>query len=336
MLVLPADGPASPRRAAARGDGRGRQPRRRRRAGRRRRLGRDRRRLRRSSPAGSRRPGVDPGARLLVDPGLWALHLLGLQRALPGRGFGLATEVTRELRMVEGAGRDRAAARRRRTPRTGSCRRSRRDASSDAPRRTSAARSASGSSTRATTSASFAIVASGPNSASPHHDAGRAGDPARRSDRARHRRHPRRLLLGHHADAVGHRRRPGSRAGRRVPGRSSTSSARPRPRRPSAVRPGVACGDLDDVARADHLAPAATGTRSSIGWATASASRRTRSRTSSPGTPSRSQPGLRLQHRARDLPRRSLRRADRGHRRLREGGADVLNEAPRDLLVVAG
>src|SRR5262249_15553311 len=39
--------------------------------------------------------------RLLVDPGLWSMHLLAVQRELRGRAFGLATEVTRELRIVK-------------------------------------------------------------------------------------------------------------------------------------------------------------------------------------------------------------------------------------------
>ena len=38
-------------------------------------------------------------ARVLVSDGLWAMHVLALQRAIPGRPFGLATEVLRELRM---------------------------------------------------------------------------------------------------------------------------------------------------------------------------------------------------------------------------------------------
>jgi Xaa-Pro aminopeptidase len=42
-------------------------------------------------------------ARLLVSDTLWAMHVLALQRALPGRPFGLATEVTRELRMRKDA-----------------------------------------------------------------------------------------------------------------------------------------------------------------------------------------------------------------------------------------
>jgi len=47
-------------------------------------------------PDGATQPG-----RLLVDPNLWASHLLALQRALPGREFGLTTEVTRDLRIVK-------------------------------------------------------------------------------------------------------------------------------------------------------------------------------------------------------------------------------------------
>ena len=45
--------------------------------------------------------GADQPGRLLVDSGLWAMHLLALQHALPGRSFGVATEVTRDLRMVK-------------------------------------------------------------------------------------------------------------------------------------------------------------------------------------------------------------------------------------------
>jgi len=42
-------------------------------------------------------------ARLLVSDTLWAMHVLALQDALPGRPFGLATEVMRELRMRKDA-----------------------------------------------------------------------------------------------------------------------------------------------------------------------------------------------------------------------------------------
>jgi len=51
-------------------------------------------------------PGLDGAAaraRVLVTDTLWAMHVLALQAALPGRPFGLATEVMRELRMRKDA-----------------------------------------------------------------------------------------------------------------------------------------------------------------------------------------------------------------------------------------
>ncbi len=115
--------------------------------------------------------GIAPSSRLLVDPGLWALHVLGLQRALPGREFGLATEVTRELRMVKGADEiellrlaahaaDRVVAQIANGRLLG---RTEADVSREVRERLIAEGHAA---------APFAIVASGPNSASPHHDAG--------------------------------------------------------------------------------------------------------------------------------------------------------------------
>ena len=124
--------------------------------------------------------GVDPEARLLVDPGLWAMHVLGLQRALPGRGFGLATEVTRGLRMTKSPDeieRLRAAAHAadRVVLRIAAGRlvgRTEADVSREVRERLV---------DEGHESASFAIVASGPNSASPHHDPGdrtiQPGDP---------------------------------------------------------------------------------------------------------------------------------------------------------------
>jgi Xaa-Pro aminopeptidase len=125
-------------------------------------------------------PNDGSGGRLLVDPGLWALHLLALQRALPGRPFGLATEVTRELRIVKSPDeieRLRAAAhaadrafatiaRGRLIGRT----------EADVSHEIGELLVAEGHQF-----AAFAIVASGPNSASPHHQAGerviQAGEP---------------------------------------------------------------------------------------------------------------------------------------------------------------
>jgi Xaa-Pro aminopeptidase len=114
--------------------------------------------------------GMDPTAGLLVDPGLWALHLLGLQRVLPGRAFGLATQVTRELRMVKSADeierlRRAAHAADRVVAQIAAGRlvgRTEADVSREVRDRLIAEGHAA---------APFAIVASGPNSASPHHDA---------------------------------------------------------------------------------------------------------------------------------------------------------------------
>ena len=178
---------AAPRRAAARGDGRCGQPRGVRRAcrviawdetddpyalvaG-------------RSPTAGVGRGGAPPGR-----SGAWSSTSSRCSGRCPGRGFGLATEVTRELRMVKVADEvellraaahaaDRvvcAIAAGRLVGRTEA------DVSREVRERLIA---------EGHEAASFAIVASGPNSASPHHDAGRPGHPARRPDRARHRRH---------------------------------------------------------------------------------------------------------------------------------------------------
>jgi len=124
--------------------------------------------------------GADGAGRLLVDSSLWALHLLALQRALPGRPYGLATEVTRELRIVkapEEIEKLRAAA----------------HAADRALYRIAHGRLVGR--TEADVSheigellveeghqfAAFAIVASGPNAASPHHHASErvigAGEP---------------------------------------------------------------------------------------------------------------------------------------------------------------
>jgi Xaa-Pro aminopeptidase len=123
---------------------------------------------------------TEPIARLLVDPGLWALHLLALQDAIPGRVFALATEVTRELRIVKTAAEiehlraaahaaDRVIARIARGRLVG---RTEADLGREVGERLVA---------EGHTTAAFAIVGSGPNSASPHHLAGErvieAGEP---------------------------------------------------------------------------------------------------------------------------------------------------------------
>ena len=108
-------------------------------------------------------------ARLLVDPGLPARHLLSLERMLPGRAFGLATDVTRQLRIVKDGGeigllRRAAHAADRVVAQIAAGRligRTEADVSREVRERLVA---------EGHQAASFAIVGSGPNSASPHHD----------------------------------------------------------------------------------------------------------------------------------------------------------------------
>jgi len=119
-------------------------------------------------------------ARLLVDPGLPARHLLSLERVLPGRAFGLATEVTRALRIVKDAGeiellRRAAHAADRVVAQIAAGRligRTEADISREVRERLVG---------EGHQAASFAIVGSGANSASPHHDPGERviapGDP---------------------------------------------------------------------------------------------------------------------------------------------------------------
>ena len=105
-----------------------------------------------------------------MDPGLPARHLLALQAALPERAFGLATEVTRELRIVK----DEPEIELLRTAALAADRVVAQIAAGRLVGRTEAEVSrevrerlvAEGHE-----AASFAIVASGPNGASPHHEA---------------------------------------------------------------------------------------------------------------------------------------------------------------------
>lgn len=118
--------------------------------------------------------------RLLVSGDLWAMHVLALQDAVPNRRFGLATDVLRELRMVKDADEiallrlaaeaaDRALLGIAAGPLIG---RTEADVSREIHDRLI---------DEGHELAQFAIVASGPNSASPHHAAGErriaAGEP---------------------------------------------------------------------------------------------------------------------------------------------------------------
>jgi Xaa-Pro aminopeptidase len=195
----------------------------------------------------ARVPGNGSGTTLLVDPGLPARHLLALQHALPGRPFGLVTNVTRELRIVK----DRAEVELLRRAALAADRVVGQIAAGRLVGRTEAdvsreveARLVAEGHERA----SFAIVASGPNSASPHHAPGERtiepGDP---------------IVLDIGGTVSGY----GSDITRMLWVTGGDPARGPSPefleafglvRRANeaataAVRPGVACGELDEVAR---------------------------------------------------------------------------------------
>lgn len=118
--------------------------------------------------------------RVLISDRLWAMHVLGLEGALPGAQFGLASSVLRDLRMVKDPDeialmRLAAHAADRVVDQIAGGRlvgRTEAEVSREVRARLL---------TEGHEIAEFAIVASGPNSASPHHDAGgrviQAGEP---------------------------------------------------------------------------------------------------------------------------------------------------------------
>lgn len=191
--------------------------------------------------------GADSSGRLLVDPGLWSQHLLALQRQLPGRTFGLANEVTRELRMVKTADeidllRRAAHAADRVVAQIASGRlvgRTEADVSREVRERLVAEGHAT---------AHFAIVASGPNSASPHHEASArviaAGEPIVLDIGG--------ALEGYGSDITRMLWVTGGNGGP-APGEEFLTIfdlvLRAHSAASAAVRPGIACGALDDVAR---------------------------------------------------------------------------------------
>ncbi len=123
---------------------------------------------------------IATGDRVLISDRLWAMHVLGIERTLPGASFGLASALLRDLRMVKDP--DEVALMRRAAHAAdlvvGQIAagplvwRTEADVSREVRERLLAA---------GHDRAEFAIVASGPNSASPHHDAGgrviEAGEP---------------------------------------------------------------------------------------------------------------------------------------------------------------
>jgi Xaa-Pro aminopeptidase len=132
----------------------------------------------RLSRSGSRT--TDGSPQMLVSDQLWAMHLLALQAVLPSASFGLATTVLRELRMVKDAAevallRAAAQAADRVVDQIAAGRlvgRTEAEVSREVRERLVA---------EGHETADFAVVGSGPNSASPHHEASdrviRAGDP---------------------------------------------------------------------------------------------------------------------------------------------------------------
>ena len=126
--------------------------------------------------------GASPAAgdHVLISDRLWAMHVLGLERVLAGAAFGLASDVLRVLRMTKDEeevallrlaahAADRVVAQIAGGSLVG---RTEADVSREVRDRLLA---------EGHEAAEFAIVASGPNSASPHHDAGdrviQAGEP---------------------------------------------------------------------------------------------------------------------------------------------------------------
>ena len=168
---------------------------------------------------------------------------------------------------------------------------------------------------------------SGPNSASPHHDAA-IGSFGPANPRARYRRHAGRVRLGHHPDPVGDRRRPDAASGRAVP---PPFDALARPRRPAttASAPASPAEAIDAAARrvidAERL-------RRRVLPSNRARHRPRRARGAIPRRWERTAARDRvwLQRRTRDLLPGRVRRTDRGHRGLRRGRPDrAQRRAPR-------
>ena len=272
-------------------------------------------------------------AAVAVSDGLRAAFVLGLQRVLPGARFSLASAVLRALRMRKDADEvellrlaahaaDRVIDAMAAGPLVG---RTEADVAREVVDRLIA---------EGHEHAEFSIVASGPNSASPHHHPGdrviqagepivfdiggtiggyasdttrmvwvTGGDPALGPDEEYLRLYA--VLQDAQAEATG------------------------------AARPGVACERIDAVARAiidagGYRPPVhpPDGPRHRARGARGAVPRRGQRRAA--------RAGHRVQRGAGHLPRGPVRGADRGHRRVRRVGADRAQRGPRDLRVVSG
>ena len=267
---------------------------------------------------------------LLVSDRLWATFLLRLQSAVPDAAFGLASAVLGPLRAVKDAeeiellreaahAADRvveAIARGRLVGRTeADVAREVRDRLVD----------------EGHDFASFWIVASGPNSASPHHEPTerviQAGEPIVVDIGGSVVG----LLLGHHAHGVGDRRCGRSARATNSPGSTKFSSAHRRPAR-DAVRPGVECQEIDRAART-VIADAGMGelfihrTGHGIGLEGHEDPYMVE------GNDEPLEVGQRVQHRARaSTSTAATARASRTSCVCADDGADSLNQVTRDLL----
>ena len=272
--------------------------------------------------------------RIAVSDRLTAYHLLRLQAHLPDAEWSSATGVLRRLRMVKDADeiellRLAAEAADRVVDQIASGRlvgRTEADVADEVRDRLRA---------EGHELAEFAIVASGPNSASPHHEAServiRAGEPivldiggalgGYGSDTTRT------LWVTGGDEANG--------PGRGVPPPVRRPPARRRRPRPASSGPGWPPRRSTGRPATSSTARA-TARRSSTGPATASGSRGTRSRTWSPATTSRSRPGWR------SASSRGSTSTGRYGARIEDivicgpDGPITLNRQPRELRVVAG
>ena len=274
-----------------------------------------------------------PAHALLVSDRLWAMHVLGLQRALPGAELGLASELLRDLRMVKdpdeiallrmaAQAADRVVAQIAAGRLVG---RAEVDVSREVRERLL---------DEGHELAEFAIVASGPNSASPHHMA---------SDRVIQAGEPIVLDIGGTLDGYCSDTTRTLWVTGGDPAKGPTDEFRAlfdvlrdaQAEASSAVRPGVPCERIDQVARGIitagghgphfiHRRRPRHRPRDARGPLSRGRQRRAPAR------------GDGLQRRAGDLSR------DRYGARIEDivvcgpQGPDVLNESSRDLWVVPG
>ena len=183
--------------------------------------------------------------------------------------------------------------------------------------------------------AEFAIVGSGPNSASPHHEAServiQAGEPIVLDIGGQLAR----LRLGHHAHAVGDRRRPGRNRTRRFRHLFASSST-PRPPRPRLCGPASPASASMQAAR---MLIDAEGYGEAFfhrtGHGIGLEGHEDPYLVAGNAEPLRRGHGL--QRGARDLPRRAgTARASRTSSSAGTDGPVILNEATRELYVVTG